>query len=302
MSPGVNGSGGPGSPAGSGSPGTVSGLLIGKTVLVTGSTKGFGAAIARRMAAEGANVVVTGRGAEAGHAVEASIRAEGGSATFVQADITDEAAVRDLVAATVSAYGRLDGLVNNAMAMDEVGSSERPIVELETAGFEKIVRVGLYGLFWATKYGIAAMLENGADRPGGSVVNISSLAAVAGVPSLPAYSACKGAMGALTRQVAVDYGPQGIRVNTMVCGIVLADGLAAAVAEHPVAGAKMAEAQLTRYGTLDDIADMASFLVSDRSGFVNGAELRIDGGWTATARFPNMVDLVLSDVAAAAQG
>jgi 3-oxoacyl-[acyl-carrier protein] reductase len=281
---------------GADAPGAVSGLLAGKTVLVTGSTKGFGAAIAKRMADEGANVVITGRNAAAGSSVEAEIRAAGGDATFVQADITDEDAVRDLVAATVRTYGRLDGLVNNAMAMDEVGSSERPIVELETAGFEKIVRVGLYGLFWATKYGIAAMLEGG----GGSVVNISSLAAVAGVPSLPAYSACKGAMGALTRQVAVDYGPRGVRVNTMVCGIVLADGLAAAVADHPVAGAKMAEAQLTRYGTLDDIADMASFLVSDRSGFVNGAELRIDGGWTATARFPNMVDLVLSDVAAAA--
>jgi NAD(P)-dependent dehydrogenase (short-subunit alcohol dehydrogenase family) len=272
------------------------GLLHGKTVLVTGSTKGFGAAMARRFAAEGANVVITGRGSEAGLALEAAIRADGGRATFVRADITDEAAVRDLVAAAVSTYGRLDGLVNNAMAMDEVGSSERPIVELETAGFEKIVKVGLYGLFWATKYGIAAMLENG----GGSVVNISSLAAVAGVPSLPAYSACKGAMGALTRQVAVDYGHQGIRVNTMVCGIVFAEGLAAAVSAHPVAGAKIAEAQLTRYGTLDDISDMATFLVSDKSGFVNGAELRIDGGWTATARFPNMVDLVLSDVAAQA--
>jgi 3-oxoacyl-[acyl-carrier protein] reductase len=271
-------------------------MLDGKTVLVTGSTKGFGAAMAHRFAAEGANVVVTGRGEDAGHGVEAMIRADGGSATFVRADITVESEVRDLVAATVSTYGRLDGLVNNAMAMDEVGSSERPIVELETAGFEKIVRVGLYGLFWATKYGIAAMLENG----GGSVVNISSLAAVAGVPSLPAYSACKGAMGALTRQVAVDYGHQGIRVNTMVCGIVFAEGLAAAVSAHPVAGAKIAEAQLTRYGTLDDISDMATFLVSDKSGFVNGAELRIDGGWTATARFPNMVDLVLSDVAAGA--
>jgi NAD(P)-dependent dehydrogenase (short-subunit alcohol dehydrogenase family) len=105
-------------------------------------------------------------------------------------------------------------------------------------------------------------------------------------------------MGSLTRQVAVDYGHRGIRVNTMVCGIVFAEGLAAAVSAHHVAGAKIAEAQLTRYGTLDDIADMAAFLVSDRSGFVNGAEMRIDGGWTATARFPDMVDLVLSDVAA----
>ena len=270
-----------------------SNALLDKTVLVTGSTKGFGAAMARRFAIEGANVVITGRSEVEGQAIQDEIRGGGGSARFIRADITDESSVRDLVAGTVAEFGRLDGLVNNAMAMDQVGANERPIVDMDAAGFDKIVQVGLYGLFYATKYGIAAMLHTG----GGSVVNISSLAAVAGVPSLPAYSACKGAMGSLTRQVAVDYGSQGIRVNTMVCGIVLADGLAAAVANHPVAGAKMAEAQLTRYGTLDDIADLATFLVSDRSGFVNGAELRIDGGWTATARFPNMVDLVLNDMA-----
>jgi NAD(P)-dependent dehydrogenase (short-subunit alcohol dehydrogenase family) len=110
----------------------------------------------------------------------------------------------------------------------------------------------------------------------------------------------QGRDGALTRQMACDYGPKGIRVNTMICGIVLADGLAAAVESHPVAGPLMAEAQLTRYGTLDDIAGMATYLASDESGFVNGAELRIDGGWTSSARFPNLVDLVFADLAASA--
>jgi 3-oxoacyl-[acyl-carrier protein] reductase len=267
--------------------------LKGKTVLVTGSTKGFGAAMARRFAAEGANVAITGRSQAEGAAVEQQIRDAGGAAVFLPADLTQEGSVRQLIAGVVGSFGRLDALVNNAMAMDQVGPSERPIADMDTAGLDRILRVGIYGLFWATKYAIPELLKFG----GGSIVNISSLAAVAGVPSLPAYSMCKGAMGALTRQVATDYGPQGIRINTMICGIVLAEGLAAAIAAHPVAGGKMAEAQLTRYGTLDDIAGLATYLVSDESGFVNGAELRIDGGWTSTARFPNLVDLVLADLA-----
>jgi NAD(P)-dependent dehydrogenase (short-subunit alcohol dehydrogenase family) len=272
----------------------MSSRLDDKVTLVTGSTKGFGAAIARRFAAEGAKVIVTGRNRDAGEQLEGEIAGDGGAATYIQADLTEEASVRELLARTVERYGRLDGLVNNAMPMDEVGTSERPIAEMDTDGLNRIVGVGIYGLFWACKYAIPELLEAG----GGTIVNVSSLAAVAGVPSLPAYTMCKGAMGALTRQLATDYGQRGIRINTMVCGMVLADGLAEAVANHPVAGAKMAEGQLTRYGNLDDIAGLATYLVSDESGFINGAELRIDGGWTSTARFPNLVELVLADMSA----
>jgi NAD(P)-dependent dehydrogenase (short-subunit alcohol dehydrogenase family) len=264
-----------------------------KVVLVTGSTKGFGAAMARRFAAEGARAIITGRSEPEGNKLEAEIRDAGGTATFVQADLTDETSVRDLVATAAGLHGRLDSLVNNAMAMDQVGANERPLADMDTNGLNRIINVGIYGLFWACKYAIPHLLTTG----GGTIVNISSLAAVAGVPSLPAYTMCKGAMGSLTRQLATDYGPRGLRINTMICGIVLAEGLADAVASHPVAGAKMAEGQLTRYGSLDDIAGLATYLVSDESGFVNGAELRIDGGWTSTARFPNLVDLVLADLA-----
>ncbi|MDT7623036.1 MAG: hypothetical protein QOF99_3937 [Pseudonocardiales bacterium] len=270
--------------------------LVGRTTIVTGSTKGFGHAMARRFAAEGANVVLCGRNKAAGRRIEDEIRAGGGRAVFVAVDMSDEESVRDLVSSAAAEFGRVDVLVNNAMAMDHIGSSERPVAEMDSEGFDKILKVGVYGVFWASKYAIPEMLKVG----GGSIVNISSLAAVAGVPSMPGYSTCKGAMGALTRQMACDYGPKGIRVNTMICGIVLADGLAAAVESHPVAGPLMAEAQLTRYGTLDDIAGMATYLASDESGFVNGAELRIDGGWTSSARFPNLVDLVFADLAASA--
>lgn len=261
-----------------------------KVVIVTGSTQGFGEAMVRRFASEGASVVVTGRRDAVGQKIADEIKAAGGHATFIRCDVANEASVRDLVAGTVKEFGRVDALVNNAMAMDQIGSSERPVAEMSSEGFDKVLKVGLYGVFWACKYTIPEMLKVG----GGSIVNISSVAAVAGVASMPAYSACKGAMGALTRQMTTDYGRQGIRVNTMVCGIVLDEGLTAAIKAHPVAGPAMAEAQLGRYGTLDDIAGMASYLISDASGFVTGAELRIDGGWTSTARIPNLVEAVHS--------
>ncbi|MDT7588745.1 MAG: hypothetical protein QOE32_6295 [Pseudonocardiales bacterium] len=264
------------------------GRLHGKSVLVTGSTKGFGAAMAERFAAEGASVVLTGRSETQGRQIEQQITDKGGQARFIRADVTDEASVRELIAAAAAPTGRLDSLVNNAMAMDQVGSSERPIADMDTDGFGRIIQVGIYGLFWACKYAIPQLLKS----PGGSIVNISSLAAVAGIASLPAYSVCKGAMGALTRQMATDYGPQGLRVNTMICGLVLGDALAGDVAAHPVAGPRIAQAQLTRYGNLNDIAAMATYLISDESGFVNGAELRIDGGWTSTAQFPRLSEMV----------
>lgn len=273
------------------------GRIQGKTAIITGSTKGFGAGIARRFGAEGANVAVTGRSEKEGGEVADEIRAAGGNAVFIRSDSSRESSVRDLVAATVAEFGGVDTLVNCAMAMDHIGLSERPVADMDTEGFDNILKVGIYGTFWACKYTIPEILKAG----GGSIVNISSVAAIAGVPSMPAYAACKGAVGSMTRQMACDYGPQGIRVNTMICGIVLAEGLAAAIEAHPVAREKIAEAQLTRYGTHDDIAAMALYLASDESGFVNGSELRIDGGWMSTARFPNLVDMVFSDYAAAQQ-
>jgi NAD(P)-dependent dehydrogenase (short-subunit alcohol dehydrogenase family) len=272
------------------------GRLAGKVAVVTGSTKGFGEAMVRRFADEGAAVVVSGRGEAEGRAIEKDIVGSGGRAVYVRTDMADEDSVRGLIEGAVAEFGRVDGLVNNAMAMDHIGSSERPVHEMDSAGFDKIIKVGVHGVFWACKYAIPEMLKAG----GGSIVNISSIAAVSGVEKMPGYSACKGAMGALTRQMAVDYGKHRIRVNTMVSGFVLSSELAAAVDAHPVAGPLMQQAQLTRWGVLDDIANMATYLLSDESGFVTGSELRIDGGWSSTARIPDLVELVFAPLAAQA--
>jgi NAD(P)-dependent dehydrogenase (short-subunit alcohol dehydrogenase family) len=275
---------------------SATGRLQGKTAIVTGSTRGFGSAIVRRFAQEGANVVITGRSEADGKAVEADIAAGGGAAIFVAADIRDEDAVEALVARTVAEFGGVDVLVNNAMAMDHIGDSESPVADLDTAGFERMIRVGIYGVVFACKYALREMVKSGR----GSIINVSSIAAVGGVPHMPGYTASKGAMQALTRQMATDYGPQGIRINTLVSGFVFSSELAAAVDAHPVAGPLMREGQLTRWGTLEDVSGFATFLASDESEFINGAELRMDGGWSATARIPNLAEMVFAPMAAAA--
>lgn len=176
------------------------------------------------------------------------------------------------------------------MGTDLLGS-ERPVADMDAAEFDKILKVGLYGVFYASKYAVGHLIKAG----GGSIVNLSSVAAVAGVASMPA---CKAAVGALTRQMTTDYGRQGVRVNTMICGLILGAGLATMVRQYPIAGPAMAEAQVTRYGRHDDIAGLATYLVSDESEFVTGTEIRVDGGWTSTARIPNLVELVFADASA----
>jgi NAD(P)-dependent dehydrogenase (short-subunit alcohol dehydrogenase family) len=159
-----------------------------------------------------------------------------------------------------------------------------------------MIRVGIYGVVFACKYALREMVKSGR----GSIINVSSIAAVGGVPHMPGYTASKGAVQALTRQMATDYGPQGIRINTLVSGFVFSSELAAAVDAHPVAGPLMREGQLTRWGTLEDVSGFATFLASDESEFINGAELRMDGGWSATARIPNLAEMVFAPMAAAA--
>jgi NAD(P)-dependent dehydrogenase (short-subunit alcohol dehydrogenase family) len=167
---------------------SATGRLQGKTAIITGSTRGFGSAIVRRFAQEGANVVITGQSEADGKAVAADVTAGGGAAIFVAAHIGDEDAVEGLVARTVAEFGGVDVLVNNAMAMDHIGDSEGPIADLDTAGFERMIRVGIYGVVFACKYALREMVKSGR----GSIINVSSIAAVGGVPHMPGYTAARG--------------------------------------------------------------------------------------------------------------
>ncbi|MDQ1397221.1 MAG: hypothetical protein QOG64_2480, partial [Acidimicrobiaceae bacterium] len=185
-----------------------------RVAIVTGATQAMGEAIATQLAVDGWRIVGVGRGRDRGEAVVGRLQAAGFEARFVAADLSTEPPVAAVVEETVSSYGRVDLVVNNAAALD-AGSGEAPAHQEPTEVFDLIVKVGLYAPFWFTKYAVPHMISQG---DGGGFVNISSYAGSLGVAGLPAYSASKGGLEALTRQVAAEYAHAGIRANTVVLG------------------------------------------------------------------------------------
>jgi 3-oxoacyl-[acyl-carrier protein] reductase len=247
--------------------------LAGETALVSGSTSGLGKVIANRFAAEGAAVCVTGRDRSRGEAAVEAIAGMGGQAVFIPADLASADECRRLVEAAITALGALTVLVNNAV--DSGSGADGPVAEIESEAWDHILRVNLGAPAFLSQAAIPAMRQAGH----GSIVNISSRAAERGTPRLAAYSASKGGMNALTRSIAVDYGREGIRCNTIQPGYVL----------HERRDAKMEDSKqtrlegmvLTRLGTAEDIALAAVYLASAESGHVTGITLPVDGGSTS---------------------
>jgi NAD(P)-dependent dehydrogenase (short-subunit alcohol dehydrogenase family) len=252
-----------------------------RVVIVTGATKAMGAAIARRFAEEGSIVVGCGRSADLGQQVAEDIRCSGGRASFLQADVTEEADVAAVVAFACETFGRLDVVVNNAAAIDVIrGGGESPVTTEPNDVFERMIKTGLYAPFWFCKYAIPSMIDSG----GGSFVHLSSVAAIRGLGGVPGYAASKGGLEALSRQVGTDFGPQGIRSNTIQVGAIRTPDNAR-LHEHPVAGPILtAQNMLPRVGMPEDIAAVAAFLASDDAAFVTGVVVPVDGG--ASTKFP----------------
>jgi NAD(P)-dependent dehydrogenase (short-subunit alcohol dehydrogenase family) len=240
--------------------------MQGKVALVTGASRGIGAATARALSEGGASVVLAARDADALAEVAASLP---GPATVVPTDVTDEAQLGRLVEATLAAYGRLDAAVNNA------GASHRPIglADIEVADFDRIVAVDLRAVFLALRAEIPAM------QPGGAIVNVSSRAGTHGVPGMGAYAAAKHGVIGLTRVAALDYAVRNIRVNAVTPGSVAAGGLAAADDATKAQVGKWAP--LGRIARAEEIAAAIRWLCSDESSYLTGAVLEIDGGQTA---------------------
>jgi NAD(P)-dependent dehydrogenase (short-subunit alcohol dehydrogenase family) len=270
--------------------------LNGKVALITGSTRGIGETTARLFAAGGARVVVTGRNRDRGALIAKSIESNGDDATFVQADISTEAAVAELIAATVRRYGRIDCLVNNAAPTDVMEGQAGRLTDVDWGQFEQIIRVGLFSAVWACRYAIPHMQRQGC----GSIVNISSLAAIRGLPGVAAYTCAKGALSALTRQVALDYSRDQIRANTVLVGVIVNE-LSAPMMAVPGLERALRDMHLTRFGDNEDVARAVAYLAGDDSGFLTGTELRVDGGASINGGLPrNVIDSVLGEEPATA--
>ena len=251
----------------------MSGRLAGKVALVTGgaSTPGLGSATAIRFAAEGAIVVVTDVDGDGAEAVAALIRASGGAATALAHDVTDPAGWDRVFAAVDAAHGRLDVLVNNA------GIAVLKMVDVLTdADWVRQNDVNLNSVFYGTQRAVAAMRRLG---QGGSIVNISSVGALIGVPGCAAYAAAKGGVRSFTKTVAIETARDRIRVNSVHPGMIMTNMQTVALRDNPEQYDVLSKIiPMGYFGTPDDVANMNLFLASDESSYVTGAEFVVDGG------------------------
>jgi NAD(P)-dependent dehydrogenase (short-subunit alcohol dehydrogenase family) len=243
-------------------------LLDGKIAIVTGASRGIGAAAARAFAEAGAGVVLAARTAQAIAAIADEINAAGGRALAVPTDVTDPESVERLVEKTLTTFGRLDVAFNNAGA----GHMPKPLAEISFEDFEAGLKANLYGAFLGMKFEIPAMLAAG----GGAIVNMSSTAGLQGAPGMGPYSAAKHAVVALTKTAALDYGPRNIRVNAVAPGPIVNDQMSRLPEETLQGIARYVP--LRRLGSAEEVARAVVWLCSDEAAFITGAVLSIDGG------------------------
>jgi NAD(P)-dependent dehydrogenase (short-subunit alcohol dehydrogenase family) len=244
-----------------------------KVAIITGAGSGMGRVAARMFAAEGARVVVAEFDPGAGQETVALVREAGGEATFVRTDVSVEADAKAMVDRAIEAYGRLDVLYNNAGIMPEADHS---VVDTDVATWDRVMAVNVRGVFLGCKYAIPRMIAGG----GGSIINVSSFVALLGC-SVPqdAYTASKGAVLSLTRSLAVQFGPRGVRTNAICPGPVetplLMDWL---VKDEEARRIRLARNPTGRFGKPEEIVYAAIYLASDESRWTNGASLVVDGG------------------------
>ena len=242
----------------------------GQVAIVTGAAQNIGRAIARVLAESGARVLLTDIQDERGEAAAEAIRAGGGEASYARADVGQEDDIRRMVDTAVERYGRLDILVNNAH-----WEAHGTVEEVSLADWDRSLRVLLTAAYLGTKYAAPAMREAG----GGSIVNISSVHAFRVSAAYPTYQTAKAGLLHLTRQIAYDYGPQGIRCNAICPGAIPPDETRAARIDDPTWTARhYLHNRLRRVGATQDIANAVLFLCSEAAGFITGHALVVDGG------------------------
>jgi len=250
--------------------------LEGKVALITGGTSGIGSATAARLAVEGARVAITGRNAERGEQVVKDIIAAGGDAIFIQSDVCVAKDCRRAVDETLQRFGRIDVLFNNAGVFHP-----KTIPDCTEEEWDETIDSSLKGAFLMSKYTLPSMIENG----GGSIIHTSSGWGILGGDKAAAYCAAKGGLIVMAKAMAIDHGPQGIRVNCVCPGDVMTPMLPDDAAKRGLSwddyAVGAADRPLGRIGTGDDIANAVLYLASDESSFVTGEALVVDGGGVA---------------------
>ena len=247
--------------------------VSGKSIIVTGAGGGIGEGIARRLAAEGAAVIVNDINATLGEKVTADITAAGGRARFVAGDVTQGDDWHTLVAAAQDFGGRLDVIVNNAGWTHR----NRPMLEVSEAEFDKVYDVNMKSIYWSAIHGVPALTAAG----GGSFINIASTAGVRPRPGLTWYNGSKAAVIVTSKSMAAELGPQNIRVNCINPVFNPDTGLSAEFAGGPVDEERKAKFRATiplgRFSTALDVANAALYLASDEASFISGVCIEVDG-------------------------
>ena len=249
--------------------------LEGKVALITGGASGMGKVASRLFAEEGAKVVLTDVADDAGEAAAEGIRGSGGEATFVHADVSRETDAEAMVRAAVDTFGGLHVLYNNAGVMP---SDDGSVMTNTEAIWDLVLAITVKGVAFGCKYGIPAMIDSG----GGSIINVASFVAWMGAAtSQTAYTSSKGAVLAMTREIAVEYGRKGIRCNALCPGPIDTPLLAELLSDDAKRQRRFVHIPMGRLGRAEELAKAALFLASDDSSFMTGASLIVDGGITA---------------------
>lgn len=247
--------------------------MTNKTYIVTGGASGIGAAACKLLTSAGANVVVADLDERKGQDYVETLKASGANAVFVKTDVSDEAAVANMVDQAVAGFGRIDGAFNNA----GYPQSSFSVADMPLSDWKKNIDINLTGVFLCIKHELRAMLASGGD----AIVNTASIAGVVALPMAAEYTASKHGVCGLTKAAALDYAKHNIRVNAIMPGAVATPMLIDKVAEVPELKTYLESVHpIGRFAQPEEIAQMAVWLLSDLSSYVTGSCLPIDGGYT----------------------